>query len=67
MDNNPQKYDDDPEVLIHRWIQNNSDIFYNVSQRTKRTRQNTMKDKPSLWESNWGTLIMIMGIHFLFF
>ena len=43
----------DHEVLIYHWIQNNGNVFYNVSKRNKRTHENTVKDKPSLWESNY--------------
>ena len=55
MDNNSEI---DYEALIYHWIQNNGDVFYNVSKRNKRRRENTVKDKPSLWESNWGALIL---------
>ena len=58
MDNYAENYENYPEVLIYNWIQNNGDVFYNVSKRNKRMRENTVKNKPSLWESNWGTLIL---------
>jgi len=48
----------DTEQLISNWIQDNGDVFYNVSKRNKRPRENTTIGKPSLWESNWGILIL---------
>ena len=54
MDNYAENYENYPEVLIYNWIQNNGDVFYNVSKRNKRIRENTVKNKPSLWESYWG-------------
>ncbi len=59
MDNNPNRYQSplDPAQLVYQWIQKNDDIFYNVNRRCKRTRENTLKEKPSLWESKCGLLI----------
>ena len=59
MDNNSDRYKTplDSTQIVYEWIQNNGDIFHNVNKRCKRTRENTIKEKPSLWESKWGLLI----------